>query len=194
MSLAKAMADAANGAVLGRAIGDAHDRADEANRKLDGWIAYARDLEVQVDRMSARIRQLEKNEKATNAELEESRALLARANQNTRTAVEIGTEDAAEKFATAQRAKQYKARLSQMEKALQHTSVNLDTLRMVLEPYKAIVARLGLENEIPLNVQECAEEVWRKYTEGEKLTNDPDVQAILDVCPMPPKPPRSVVD
>lgn len=191
MSLAKAMGDAAHGAVLGRAIGEANDQAEIAIEKAHGWMRYASSMEAEVARLNQRIKAMEQ---AHSAELEEAQAKARKAQESADGFYNAAVNQAERRNANEDRAKQYKSRLSQVEKALRHSSANIEALKFLLEPYKAIVDRMRLQGELPEDLAQKADEIWQKYMDGEDLTNDPDVQAILDANPLPPKPRFSDVD
>jgi len=179
MALAKAMLDAAHGAVLGRAIGDANDRADMNLERGMEWLRYARSLEQDVARLKHALIQ----EKKKNRELEDQ---LVKADQESTNLANNALNETHEKVQTFKRGREYKARLSQVEKALRHSGANTEALKVLLAPYKALIERLNLQGDLPADLEVKADEVWRKYLEGENLTNDPDIQAILDEVPLPP--------
>ena len=58
-------------------------------------------------------------------------------------------------------------------------------MRAILEPYQALVKRLDLEGELPENLLSKAETLWNNFNNGESLTDDPEVQKIINEAPVP---------
>ena len=81
--------------------------------------------------------------------------------------------------------KQFSFRLRQMEKALQYSSADKEGLRSILKVYEEMIERLKLTDELPDDLKKKAETVRDKFMNGENLTADDDVQAIIDEAPVP---------
>lgn len=183
--LGTAIGIAVEGAMLGQAIGDAYEQAEASMQKAQEWRNYAKQLEKKVDILS-------KNINAVQEEKSKIEGELAEANRGNRILYSVIKDESDGKIGTLKRAQQYKNRLSQVEKALRYSSANAESLKIILEPYKALVARLNLEGELPPDIEAKADEIWRKHIEGESLTNDANVQEILDANPLPARPPKSM--
>ena len=68
----------------------------------------------------------------------------------------------------------------QRPKARQHSSADKEALRSILKVYEEVIERLDLTDELLDDLKKNAEIVWEKFMNGEDLTADDDVQAIID--------------
>lgn len=180
--LGRAMGDAAEGAALGKMLGDANRTVHLAVERANQSHAYSQQLEAQVNALTAQLRRAQADRKdlaerlqAAEAELARFKALAQRVNSSTMQGLGENLEYG--------RAIQH--RLRQVEKALQHSSGDKDALRALLEPYKALVDRFNLHGELPADMQEKAEGIYKAFMAGQSLTSDPNIQKMLDAAPLP---------
>lgn len=191
-AIARAMGDAAHGAAVGAAIGRANDDAQEESDRADGWMVYAKKLE-------RKITVLESNLKTALVRADSLTLQLSQLNN----ALLVKTKEYDEEKKQGEAGIEYlkinrvygnriKGRLVQMEKALEHSSADKQSVSFILDIYKKVVEQFNLQGEIPSDLREKADAIYEKFMSGEKLTQDDGVQKILDAFPMPARPPGAV--
>lgn len=172
MSLGQAMLDAAHGAMLGEAIGQANAFADEANRRAHEWMHYARNLEAKVEFLEGKVRNLAaQNSNLTNEiqNREGVRRYLAAELKLSRDSNSANSKLAAYR----------KQSVEALYQALRCSSSKAEALKVLLEHHREVVVRLQLIDQLPQDLEHKAEEAAREFLNGRQLTRDPEVHAIL---------------
>ena len=184
-AIGRAMGEAAHGAVLGHTIVRMKDEIDDTIGLANRWAAYAGGLEREIVLLKSDIKSMELHRRE---QLEEITGLklqlvaLGEKHQVAQDNREMNNEIA---VANQIYGKQIKNRLRQMEKALQHSSADKASMRALLQPYEDLVKRLNLEGELPPDLRLRAETLWNNFNNGDNLTDDPEIQKIIDEAPVP---------
>ena len=171
------------------AIGQLRDDDSNAVALANGWHDYAKRLELQVSQLQATVQSVAETAQEEIAKVADLK--IERIATNEKLANAQMNKDAYADRAKANEAygKQFRFRLQQMEKALQHSSTNLAAIWPVLKAYREVVERMNLTNELPDDLREKAQTIWEKFSNGEEPTVDHEIQAIIDVAPVPKRPP-----
>lgn len=186
MSLGQSMIDAAQGAMLGRAIGEANARADEAERNAREWYQRAQELLQEVNARGRHANELHAKLMALRAREEEAERNLVLAKR--------AMQDPLVMNATIRRGEQYKKRLAQVELALRHESGATVALTTMVNIYGEIIERLNLSAEVPADLGERIQSAVEKFFEDGTLTTTAETQAVLDAERLPSKPFGSRLD
>ena len=199
-AIGQAMGQGAQGAMLGRVIGDLRDDVAEANDTAHEWRNYALKLQRKVDKLNEGVNSISDTATKTIEDYEKYTAQLKAASN---TALEVAKEDivkAYEHYAEAQRnskknldharaneayGKALKFRLCQMEIALRVTSAEKIGLQYAFDSLEALLTRLNLMGELPDDLVKNVEMIRDKFIESEVLTDNPEVQKCIDEAPVP---------
>lgn len=197
-NLGDAMGDAVYGAGLGQALGRSRDNANDASQNAHAWRAYglqkqaqANDLEIKVMMEEKHVEHLEtdlqtltgktKTLGETALALEQRYPNIARANWSLDKARDLNV----------QYGKKARYRLEQMQKALQHSSADVVSIKAFHEPYKLLVEKMELANALPADMEKKAEEIWDKFMSGDKLTDSREIMEIIEKSNFSDKTPLS---
>jgi chromosome segregation ATPase len=191
-SMAGAATKAMEGAALGHAIGSANDRADHAENQLDIWYKHAKMLEVKVLELEAKLQSSEKERNslaqqlsAKEKQFEKFKGIATNAMNDQTSALSQNTDYGRE----------IKKRLNQIQKGLQHSSADVESLTFMLKVYQDLFgdfSQLLSKGSIDEGTKVAAEAVWSAFMQGDKLTNNPEIQKLIDQAPMPMKTPRVI--
>ena len=191
-AIGQAMGKASQGAVLGHAIGQLKDEADEAMALANRWSVYAKGLEQQVSQLKGTVQSLAGTAQEKIAEVADLKLERIETNEKLAETSEKLAKSQMNKEGYAARAKaneaygkQFKFRLRQMEKGLRYSGASKEAVGAVLKVYQDVIERLNLEHELPDDLKERAETAWNQFMNGEDLTADDEVQAIIDEAPVP---------
>ena len=184
-AIGQAMGNAAQGAMLGYTIGQLRDEASNAIALANGWHDYAKRLELQVSQLQGTVQSLAGTAKEKIAEVADLKLERIRTNEKLAKSQLNKQFNSATSDANQAYGKQFKFRLRQMEKALKHSSGDKEAMRSILKVYEEVIERLNLTGELPDDLKKTAESIREKFMNGENLTADDDVQAIIDEAPVP---------
>ena len=184
-AIGQAMGNAAQGAMLGYTIGQLRDEASNAIALANGWHDYAKRLERQVSQLQGTVQSLAGTAKEKIAEVADLKLERIRTNEKLAKSQLNKQFNSATSDANQAYGKQFKFRLRQMEKALKHSSGDKEAMRSILKVYEEVIERLNLTGELPDDLKKTAESIREKFMNGENLTADDDVQAIIDEAPVP---------
>jgi seryl-tRNA synthetase len=176
-SIAGAIGNAMHGAVLGQTIGRAKQDAQDGWASANAWRDHAKMLEKKVDNLEAQLRVVNQQLANKQNELNEYQAMAGRV-------IEKGNLQLIHNIEYGQA---IKARLRQMEKALQHSSCDKESMRFMIGAYQKLVTQIDESGNFRAEVKTKADQIWETYMSGGKLTEDKDIQEMIDKTPMPTK-------
>lgn len=192
-SMAGATANAMEGAAIGRAIGNANDRAEHAEAQLDLWYKHAKMLEGKVLGLQEQLRLSE----AANVKLAQQLASKEHELVDFKKVAKGAFRNASAGWAeNADYAKKVKERLSQMQSGLKQSSADVASLSFMLNLYTELFgdfSQLLSKGSIDDATKAAAEAVWLTFMQGDKLTNNPEIQQLIDQAPMPMKTSRVTI-
>jgi predicted nucleic acid-binding Zn-ribbon protein len=179
--------NAMEGAAIGRAIGGANSRADHAENQAQVWYEHAQKLDAQINQLKYDLN----ISRQTQAQLADKLAVATKALDKLRTdAMAVVADGDKMLLVNTRYGSEIKARLRQMEKALQHSSADRASVTYMLNVYKELFgdfSMLSANGSISQETKEKAEAVWSTYMNGSTLTDSQPIQDIIDKAPMPVK-------
>jgi hypothetical protein len=186
-SMAGAAANAMEGHAIGQAIGSANQRANHAEHQLDLWYNHAKKLEVMVDNLRDELKNSNTARSNLSAKLEAAEKELAEEIASTLRVMDNKANVLLENVVYG---KKIKSRMIQLEKGLQHSSCDRASATHMLKIYQGLFGDLSTllaNGSISLETKEKAEAVWNEFRSTGKVTDSPEIQALLDEAPMPLK-------
>lgn len=174
-SIAGAMAQAAQAAAVNESFNSARSSIAENNEKAHGWAAYCAQLEEQAVKLSNAISREIAIRSELNAQLNQLKIDAHRSSKliDTSSAIDALNED-------KERVARLKKRLRQLEKALQHSSADHESLKVVFDSHKQIVEKMQLGELLPENLVEIADKAWSEFMGGEKLVINSAIEKSID--------------
>lgn len=186
-SMIGAAVNGMEGAAIGRAIGNANDRAAHAENQAELWYDHAKMAEATANDIWYKLQAMKKSKTDVEKQLESVHDELDRFRKIAR---DLGIQQEAMRQLNRENfeyAIKIKLRLTQVEKALQQSSAEKASLATMLDAYINLVQKLGVNDELPPDLQKRIESVHTDFMERGNLVDEKHLQDIIDQAPMPVK-------
>lgn len=174
-SIAGAMAQAAQAAAVNESFHSARSSIAENNEKAHGWAAYCAQLEEKSAEVSALIAHEGKVRVALSLQLEAINSEISSISELISKKSMIEVRDTSKV-----RIDNLNKRLRQLEKALQHSSADHESLKFVFDSHKVIVEKMDLGEKLPDDLMKIAENAWFEFMGGGRLSINPKIERSID--------------